>query len=73
MLDKNAPIFNQLADCYIYQCTLTFHSFRCDGDVTLTNQDILGHIRTTVTDNRRIIGKSENCDELSFLESLNIK
>ena len=73
VLDKNAPIFNQLAKCYIYQCTLTLHNFRCDGDVTLTNQDILGHIRTTVTGNRRIIDRSKNCDELCFLESLNIK
>ena len=39
----------------------------------LTNQDILGRIRTTVTDNMRIIGKSENWAELCFLESLNIK
>ena len=37
------------------------------------DQDILGHIRTTVTDNMRIIGKSDNWAELCFLESLNIK
>ena len=58
--------------CNFYQYNLTLHSFPCDGDVTLTNQDILGHIRTTVTDNMRIIGKSENWTELCFLESLNI-
>ena len=52
---------------------LTLHSFPCDGDVNLTNQDILGHIRTIVTDNMRIIGKSKNWAELCFLESLNIK
>ena len=72
-LDKNSPVFNHLAECNFYQYTLTLHSFPCDGDVTLTNQDILGHIRTTVTDNMRIIGKSENWAELCFLESLNIK
>ena len=72
-LDKSSPIFNHLAECNFYQYTLTLHSFPCDGDVNLTNQDILGHIRTTVTDNMRIIGKSENWAELCFLESLNIK
>ena len=72
-LDKNSPIFNHLAECNFYQYTLTLHSFPCDGDVTLKNQDILGHIRKTVTDNMRIIGKSENWAELCFLESLNIK
>ena len=46
-------------------------NFNCDA--TLTDQDILGHIRTTVTDNVRIISKSENWAELCFLESLNIK
>ena len=59
-LDKNSPIFNHLAECNFYQYTLTLHCFPCDGDVNLTDQDILGHIRTTVTDNMRIIGKSEN-------------
>ena len=59
-LDKNSPIFNHLAECNFYQHTLTLHSFLCDGDVTLTNQDTLGHIKTTVTDNMRTIGKSEN-------------
>ena len=44
-----------------------------DGDVTLTNQDILEHIRTAVTNNVRIIGKTDNWTELCFLESLNIK
>ena len=72
-LDKHSPVFNHPAECNFYQPTLTLHSFPCDGDVTLTNQDILGHIRTTVTDNMRIIGKSENWAELYFLESLNIK
>ena len=52
---------------------LTLHSFPCNGDVTLTNQDILGHIRKTVTDNMRIISKSENWVKLWFFESLNIK
>ena len=70
---KNSPVFHHLAECNFYQYTLTLHSFPCDGDVTLTNQDILGHIRTTVTDNMRIIGKSENWAELCFLKSLNIK
>ena len=56
-LDKNSPIFNHLAECNFYQYTLTLHSFPCGGDVTLTNQDILRHIRTTATDNMRIIGK----------------
>ena len=72
-LDKNSPIFNHLAECNFYQYTLALHSFPCDGDVTLTNQDILGHIRTKVTDNMRIISKSENWAKLCFLESLNIK
>ena len=72
-LDKNAAIFNHLADCNFYQYTLILHSFPCNGDETLTNQDILGHIRTTITDNMRIIGKSEQWAELCFLESLNIK
>ena len=34
---------------------------------------VSGHIRTTVTDNMRIIGKSKNWAKLCFLESLNIK
>ena len=72
-LDKNPAIFNHLADCNFYQYTLILHSFPCNGDETLTNQDILGHIRTTITDNMRIIGKSEKWAELCFLESLNIK
>ena len=72
-LDKNSPIFNHLAECNFYQHTLNLHSFLCDGDVTLTNQDTLGQIKTTVTDNMRTIGKSENWAELCFLESLNIK
>ena len=71
-LGKNSPIFN-LAECNFYQCTLILHSFPCDGDVAVTNQDILRHIRTTVTDNLRIIGKLGNWTELCFLESLNIK
>ena len=33
---------------------------------------ILGHIRTIVTDNMRIKGKSKNWAKLCFLESLNI-
>ena len=72
-LDKNPPIFNHLAEWNFYQYTLNLHSFSCDGDVTLTNQDIVGQIRTTVTDNMGIIGKSENWTELCFLESSNIK
>ena len=72
-LDKNSPVFNHLAECNFYQYTLTLHSFPCDDDATLTNQVILGHIRSTVTDNMRIIGKSENWTKLCFLESLNIK
>ena len=44
-LDKNPPVFNHLAECNFYQYTLTLHSFPCDGDLILTNQDILGHIR----------------------------
>ena len=62
-----------LQSVIFYQYTLNLHSFPWDGDVTLTNQDILGHIRTTVTDKIRIIGKSENWTELCFLESLNVK
>ena len=57
-LDKNSPIFNHLAECNFYRFTLTLHSFLRDGDETLTYQNILGHIRTTVTDNLRIIEKS---------------
>ena len=72
-LDKNPAIFNHLADCNFYQYTLILHSFPCNGEETLTNQDILGHIRITITDNMRIIGKSEKWAELCFLESLNIK
>ena len=72
-LDKSSPIFHHLAECNLYQYTLTLRSFPCDGDVTLTNQDILEHIRTTVTNNMRIIGKAENWAELCFLESLIIK
>ena len=72
-LDKNAAIFNHLADCNFYQYTLILHSFPCSGDETLTNQDILGHIRITITDNMRIIGKSEKWAELCFLANLNIK
>ena len=58
-LDKNSPVFNHLAEYnfYLYTFTLYILTFPCDGDVTLTNQDILGHVRTTVTDNMRIIGK----------------
>ena len=56
-----------------YQYALMLHIFPCDGDAILTNQDISGHIRSTVTDNMRIIGKSENWTELCYLESLNIK
>ena len=72
-LDKNAAIFNHLADCNFYQYTLILHSFPCNGDETLTNQDILGHIRITITDNMRIISKSEKWAELCFLANLNIK
>ena len=72
-LDKNSRVFNHLAECNFYRYTLTLHSFPCDGDATLTDQDILGHVRSTVTDNMRIIGKSENSTELYFLEGLNIK
>ena len=72
-MNKNSSVFNDLAECNFYHYTLTLHSFPCDYNVTLTNQDILGHIRTPVTDNMRIIGKSENWTELCFLESLNIK
>ena len=72
-LDKNSPIFNHLTECNFYRYTLTLHSFSSDDHVTLTNQDILGHIRTTVTDNMKIIDKSENWAELCFMESLNIK
>ena len=50
-LDKNSPIFNHLSKCNFYQYTLMLHNFPCDVDVTLTNQDILKHIRTTVTNN----------------------
>ena len=71
-MDENSRVFNHLAECNFFQYTLTLHSFPCD-DATLTIQDILGHIRSTVTDNMRIIGKSENWTELCFLESLNIK
>ena len=45
-LDKNSPVFNHLAECNFYQYGLTLHSFLCNGDATLTNQDILGHIRS---------------------------
>ena len=72
-MDKNSPLFNHLAKCNFYLYTITLHSFPCDGDGTLTNQYILGHIRSTVTDDMRIIDKSENWAELCFLESLNIK
>ena len=72
-LDKNSSVFNHLAECNFYRYTLTFHNFPCDGDATLTIQDILGHIRSIVTYNMRIIGKSENWTELCFFESLNIK
>ena len=72
-LGKNSAIFNHLVECNFYQYTLTLHSFPFDGDVTLINQDILGHIRTAVKDNMRIIGKLENWAGLCFLESLNIK
>ena len=60
-LDKNSPVFNHLAEYNFYLYTLILHtlSFPCDGDVTLTNQDILGHVRATVTDNMKIIGKSK--------------
>ena len=71
-LDKNSPIFNHFAESNFYQYTRTLHSFACDSDVTLNNQDMLADIRTTVTDNLRIIGKSENWAELCFLETLNI-
>ena len=72
-LDKNSLIFNHLAECDFYQYTLNLHSFPCNVDVTLTSQDILEYIRTTVTDNMRVIGKSENWAKLCFLEGLNNK
>ena len=59
-LDKNSPIFNHLAEHNLYQYTFILHSFPCDGDVTLTYQDILEHIRIRVTNNVRIISKAEN-------------
>ena len=71
--NKNSPIFNSLAECNLHQYTFTLYSFPCNGDVTLTNQDILEHIRTRVTNNVRIIGTAENWVELCFLESMNIK
>ena len=61
-LDKNSPIFNHLAEFNLNQYTLTLHSFLGDRDVTLTNQDILEYIRTTVPNNVGIIGKPENWD-----------
>ena len=58
----------------MYQYTLTLHSLPCDGDVTLTNHDILGQIKTSVTDNNvRIIGKAKDWAELCFLKTFNIK
>ena len=57
-LDKSSPIFNHLAECNFCHYTFTLHSFPCDGDVTLTSQDILGYIRRTVTDNMRIQARS---------------
>ena len=72
-LDKNSAVFIHLAECNFYHYTLTLHSVPCECDVTLTNQDILGHIRTTATDNMRIIGKSKNSADLCLLDSLNIK
>ena len=66
-LDKNSPKFNHLAECNLYQYTFTLHSFPCDSDETLTNQDILERIiRTTVTNNVRVRGKAENWAELCF-------
>ena len=47
------------------------HSVLCI--VTLTNQNVLKHIRTTVTNNEKVIDKIENWPELCFLEGLNIK
>ena len=47
-------------DYNLYQCTIPLHSFPYDHDVTLTNQDILEHIGTTVTNNVKIIGKAKN-------------
>ena len=72
-MDKDSPIFNYLAQRNLYQYTPILQGFPCDGNITLTNQDILEHIITTVTNNVRIIGKIENWAELCFLESLNIK
>ena len=72
-LEKNSPIFNHFAECNLYQYALTLYSFPCDCKLTLTNQDVLGHIRTTVANNVRIMGKAENWAKLCFLESLNIK
>ena len=72
-LDKNSPIFNHLAECNLYEYTINLHSFPCDGEVTLTNQDMLKHIRTAVISNVRITGKAENWAELCFSENLNIK
>ena len=72
-LDKNSPIFHHLGQCNWYQYTLPLHSFPSDGDVTLAGLDRLERIRATVTNHVRIIAKAENCSELYFLESLNIK
>ena len=71
-LDIDSPIFNHFAECTLYYYTLTLHISPCDGDETLTNQDIVEHIRTAVTNNARIIDKAENWTELCFLKSLNI-
>ena len=72
-LDKSSPLFNHLAKCNLYQYTLTLHSSPWDYVVTLTNQDILEHVRTTAINIVRIIDKAENWAELYFLGSLNTK
>ena len=43
-LDKKSPIFNHIAERDLYQYTITLQSFPCDGDLTLTNQDILEYM-----------------------------
>ena len=58
-LDKDSLIFNHPAEWDLQQYTTTLHGFPCDVDVTLTNQDILERIRTTATNNVRIIGKAK--------------
>ena len=72
-MDKNSTVFNYLAECNLYQYTFTLHSFPWYDNATLTNLDILEHVRITVTGIVRIIYKEENRTELCFLESFNVK